>query len=123
MHNETKEGNLKASPRNRIVEWILESWKSIPTETIEQSFKSCALNINIDGSEDDVIHCFKESQPCEAGKEMLKSQMEVSRDLEDEANPFLSINVTHSDAEQAGNEIFILDDDKSDDERIYVEGI
>ena len=54
---------------------------------------------------------------------MLKSQMEVSRDLEDKANPFLSIHVTDSDEEQAGNEIFILDDDESDDERIYVEGI
>ena len=54
---------------------------------------------------------------------MLKSQMEVSRDLADEANPFLSINVTDSDEEQAGNEIFILDADESDGERIYVEGI
>ena len=114
---------MKASPRNRIVEWILEWWKSIPTESIKRSFKSCALNINVDGSEDDVIHCFKESQPCEAGREMLKSQIELSRDLEDQANPFLQINVTDSDEEQAGNEIFILDDDESDDECIYVEGI
>ena len=114
---------MKASPRNRIVECILESWKSIPTESIKQSFKSCALNINVDGSEDDVIHCFKESQPCEAGREMLKSQIEVSRDLEDQANPFLQINVTDSDEEQAGNEIFILDNDESDDELIYIEEI
>ena len=114
---------MKASPRNRIVEWILEWWKSIPTESIKRSFKSCALNINVDGSEDDVIHCFKESQPCEAGREMLKSQIEVSRDLEDEANPFLQINVTDSDEEQAGNEIFILDNDESDDELIYIEEI
>ena len=54
---------------------------------------------------------------------MLKSQIEVSRDLADETNPFLSINVTDSDEEQAGNEIFILDADESDGERIYVEGI
>ena len=54
---------------------------------------------------------------------MLKSQIEVSRDLEDQANPFLQINVTDSDEEQAGNEIFILDADESDGERIYVEGI
>ena len=114
---------MKASPRNRIVEWILESWKSIPTESIKRSFKSCALNINVDGSEDDVIHCYKESQPCEPGRELLKSQMEVSRDLEDEANPFLSIKVTDSDEEQAGNEIFILDNDEGDDELIYVEEI
>ena len=54
---------------------------------------------------------------------MLKSQIEVSRDLEDQANPFLQINVTNSDEEQAGNEIFILDNDESDDELIYIEEI
>ena len=47
----------------------------------EYSFKSCALNINVDGSEDDVIHRFKESQHYTAGREVLKLQMEVSRDL------------------------------------------
>ena len=31
--------------------------------------------------------------------------------------------MTDSDEEQAGNEIFILDADESDGERIYVEGI
>ena len=88
IHNETEEGNLKALPRKLIVECILESWKSIPTESINQSFKSCAPNINVDGSEDDVIHCCKESQPFAADREMLKLQMEASRDLEDEANLF-----------------------------------
>ena len=34
---------------------------------IKSSFKSCALNIAIDGSEDELIHCFNESQPCSAG--------------------------------------------------------
>ena len=123
LHNETEEGNLKAPLRKQIVEWIQKSWKSIPTESIKRSFKSCALNINLDGSEDDVIHCFKESQPSAAGREMLKSQMEVSRDLEDEANHFLSINVTDSDVEEAGNEIFILVEDESDGEHIDVEEI
>ena len=88
INNETEDGNLKTLPGKQIVEWILESWKSIPTESIKWSFKSCALNINFDGSEDNIIHCFKESQPFIAGIRILKSQMEVSRDLEDEANPF-----------------------------------
>ena len=54
---------------------------------------------------------------------MVKSQMEVSRDVEDEAIPFLSINVTDSDVEEAGNNITILDEDESDDELIDVEEI
>ena len=44
--------------------------------------------------------------------------MEVPRDLEDEANQFLPINVTDSDVEEAGNEIFVLDKDGSDDENL-----
>ena len=34
---------------------------------IKSSFKSYALNVAIDGSEDELIHCFKENQPCSAG--------------------------------------------------------
>ena len=54
---------------------------------------------------------------------MLKSQMKVSSDLKDETNPFLSISITNSDAEEAGNKIFILDEDKSDEELIDVDGV
>ena len=47
--------------------------------------------------------------------------MEVSKDLEDETNPFLSINVT--DVEEAGNEIFILVKDEGNDELINIDEI
>ena len=49
--------------------------------------------------------------------------MKVSSDLKDETNPFLSISITNSDAEEAGNKIFILDEDKSDEELIDVDGV
>ena len=52
---------------------------------------------------------------------MLKLLVEVSKDLEDETNPFLSINVT--DVEEAGNEIFILVKDEGDDELINIDEI
>ena len=124
IHNETAEGNLKAPPRKRIVQWILESWASLSVEVIKQSFKSCALNINVDGSEDDVIHCFKESQPCATSRERLRSQMELLKELEDETNPFVSsTSVIDSDIEEAGNEIFVLDEDDSEDELVDVEKI
>ena len=87
----------------------MESWASLPADVIKQLFKSCGLNINVDGSEDNAIHCFKESKPCATGREMLKSQMEVLKDLEDETNPFLSsISVIDSDIEEVGNEIFVF---------------
>ena len=58
IHNETAEGNLKAPPRKQILQCNLELRASFPAEVIKQSFKSCGLNINVDGSEDDAIHCF-----------------------------------------------------------------
>lgn len=116
IHAETEEGNLKAPSRRRVVEWILESWESLSTEMIKRSSKSCALNINVDGSKDDLIHCLKESQPCAAGRQLLESQMEVLKDIECEENPFNPINMTDSDIEEAGNEIFILDEDKNEDD-------
>ena len=39
---------------------------------IVKSFKSYAMNIASDGSEDDPIHCFKPKQPCHAGCQQLK---------------------------------------------------
>ena len=63
----TCQDNLKAPPRRKIIEWILEAWKNVRIDVIKSSFKSCALNIAIDGSEDELIHCFKENQPCSAG--------------------------------------------------------
>ena len=102
----------------------MDSWASLPVEVIKQSFKSCGLNINVDDSEDEAIHCFKESQPCAVGREMLKPQMGVLKDLEDKKNPFLSsTSASDSDIEEAGNEIVVLDKDESEDELIDREGI
>ena len=39
---------------------------------IINSFKSCALTVAVDGSDDGHIHCFKENQPCRAGLQRLK---------------------------------------------------
>ena len=50
--------------------------------------------------------------------------MEVLKDLEDETNPFLSsISVTDSNIEETGNEIFVLEEDKSKNKLIDIEGI
>ena len=55
---------------------------------------------------------------------MLNSQMEVSRDIADEANPFILTNeVTDSDVEEAAIEAFVVDEDESDDELVEVEDI
>ena len=50
IHNETEEDNMKAPPRKRVDSGIVE----IHTKNIKHSFKSCALNIDVDGSEDNI---------------------------------------------------------------------
>ena len=72
----TAQGNLKATPRRTIVEWILEAWKTVHIDVIKSSFKSCALNIAVDGSEDRLIHCFKEDQSCSAGLHRLANTID-----------------------------------------------
>ena len=55
----TDEGNLKSPEWRAIVQWILKAWDELTPETIAKSFKACALNIPVDGSEDENIHCLK----------------------------------------------------------------
>ena len=70
--------------------------------------------IAIDGSEDELIHCFKENQPCSAGLQCLKV---MANTIDDERkDPFLSLS--DSDVEQeAINE---LDSDDENEEIIDI---
>ena len=78
---------------------------------IDESFKSCALNLANDGSEDERINCFKPKEPCHAGRQQLKSQLSVL-DERNRDNPFE--NITDSDVEDAVDDLNIVD--ASDDE-------
>ena len=116
IHEETAAGNLKAPPRKTILQWILDPWDELPTDVIKKSFKSCALNLPVDGSEDDAIHCFKEGQPCNTGQAVLKSQLDILD--EPETNPF---DYTSSDVEEACPIIQLLDSDHEGDSDIEIE--
>ena len=83
---------------------------------IAKSFKSCALNLAVDGTEDSKIHCFKEGRHCEAGSEQLQAQLSVL-DEPNLPNPFQDI--THSDIEEATEESNMVDQD--DDEDIVID--
>ena len=75
---------------------------------------SCALNIAIDGSEDELIHCFKENQPCSAGLQRLKV---MANTIDDEREDTF-VSLSDSDVEQeAINE---LDSDDENDEIIDI---
>ncbi|XP_059360635.1 uncharacterized protein LOC132098591 [Carassius carassius] len=49
----TAGGNMRAPARRLLVSWV------------------CGLTVASDGSEDHLIHCFKEGEPCASGRELL----------------------------------------------------
>ena len=93
-------------PRREIVQCVLEAWDSLNRKLIIRSFRSCALTVAPDGSEDDQIHCLKEGQLCHAGLDRLTSiQQAVSASRA--TDPFA--NVALSDIEDAAPESSLID--------------
>ena len=80
IHQYTKSRNMKAPPRRIIVQWILDAWGNLSKELIMKSFKCCALNLSLDGSEDALIHCFKENSTCSSGAKKLKEALQSLHD-------------------------------------------
>ena len=66
-------GNMRGPPRREIVKWVLKAWNSLDRKIVIRSFRSCALTVAPDRSEDDQIHCLKGGQPCHAGQDRLAS--------------------------------------------------
>ena len=64
------------------------------------SFKSCG---NTNGSEDGLIHCFKEGELCQNGRKQLISQLHVLDELD---------LITVSDVDEADNAVFRIEDDE-----------
>ena len=68
-----------------------------PLPHFSNSFKSFGFNLNISGSEDGLIHCFKEGEPCQNGRELLIPQLDVL----DEQIP---------DVDEADNAVFRIEE-------------
>ncbi len=56
------------------LEWIVQSWAKLSPDLIKCSFKVGGVSNAIDGSEDDLIHCFKPTGPCSEGRNLLKEE-------------------------------------------------
>ena len=85
---------------------------------IKTSFKSCALNLAVDGTEDENINCFKEGQPCHKGKEILESQLSIL--TEKDVDPFSEIDINDGDIFEATPDFLTIDSDRQDDEDIDI---
>ena len=92
QHTFTAAGNIRAPPLREIVQWILGAWNDLDKDIIVNSFKSCALTLAVGGSEDELIHCLKPSQPCHSGLAQLKAvQKQLQQTLEHD--PFQDITL------------------------------
>ncbi|KAL2096389.1 hypothetical protein ACEWY4_008537 [Coilia grayii] len=61
----TSGGNLKAPSRRLLLDWVLVAWDKLDKDLIIKSFKVCGQSVKPDGSEDDLILCFREGQKLE----------------------------------------------------------
>uniref|UniRef100_A0A915CYY7 DDE-1 domain-containing protein n=1 Tax=Ditylenchus dipsaci TaxID=166011 RepID=A0A915CYY7_9BILA len=67
----TANGNPRPPAMNVYLDWICEAWNAIPKEAIVKSFKDCGITNSYDGSEDYLIHAFKEHGPIAGGLQIL----------------------------------------------------
>jgi len=80
----TKGGNPAAPPMEVYLQWIVDAWNKLPKDLIIKSFKNCGLTIELDGSEDDQIHCFKSDGQIPNGQELLRQARILERERERE---------------------------------------
>ena len=73
------------------MQWILKSLDELTHETIVKSFKACALNIPVDGNEDEKIHCLKKNQPCHSGKSKI-NPFDVPYDVYEATPQFFTVD-------------------------------
>ena len=110
---------MKPASRHLVVGWILESWNRLEKILIIKSFKSWGLNLKTDGSEDHLIHCFEESQPCVNGLDMLKEQQNLLPNAEYlNSNSFV---ITENGTEEANTNNNLMDSSDSEDDLIDIE--
>ena len=69
-------------------------------------------SIVIDGSQDDMISCFKEGKKCAAGKALLKAQMLNLNDKNLHENPF---EISEEDMTTAAPALNVIEENEDDD--------
>ena len=104
--------NMKNPSPHFVVEWNLESWNRLEKNLTIKSFKSCGLDLKTDGSKDNLIHFFREGQPCANGLDMLKEQQNLLSNV-----AYLNSN----DTEEANTNNNLRDPSKSEDDLIDIE--
>ena len=76
---------------------------------VSSSFRRCGICLAVDGSKDELIHCFKEGRRCHDGAErwrVLASSID-----ENQENPFK--NVTEPDVDEVAKVQALLESDET----------
>ena len=107
---------MKPVPRRKIVQWVRQVWESLSKEMIINSRKSCALGLEIDGSEDDKISCLHECKKTSDRRKNLENQMKLSSTCEINENPF-----THTEEDIIAAAPCFTIIDENDDENVNIE--
>ena len=107
----TAGGNRRAPASHLLVDWVVAAWEKLDKDMIRNSFKVCGLTLKDDGSEDDLIHCFKAGQPCAAGRDVL-AQL---RQRGDENRTQVAQDEENDEEELLNNELVVLDDEDGEE--------
>ena len=114
----TDAGNMKPVPRRLIVEWVIKSWQAISNKIVAKSMKLCGLALAVDGTEDDLISCFKEGKRFAEGRALLQTQMLNLNDGNLHKNPF---EISGEDMAAVAPSFNIIEEDDDDDDYIDLE--
>ena len=109
---------MKPVPRRLIVEWVIKSWQVISNETVAKYMKSGGLALAVDGTEDELISCFKEGKKCAEGRALLQTQMLNLNYGNLHKNPF---EISDEDMAAAAPSFNIVEEDNDDDDYIDLE--
>ena len=109
----TPAGNMRAPDKLVCLQWVKEAWKSVTTDVIVKSFRTCGITVNVDGSEDNEIHCLKAGEAAHAAASLISDATSKMLDPAGEAesddeDPFADID-SEDDEELENNEILADD--------------
>ena len=89
----TAGGNMRAPAKILCLQWVKKAWYSVTTAVILKSFEACGIRVNTDGSQDDRIHCLKDTGVATDAKSKVEELTEKLLENSDDSDPFDDIEV------------------------------
>ncbi|XP_068586183.1 uncharacterized protein [Cebidichthys violaceus] len=109
--DEDAEENLRPPPRRLLVDWVVSAWDKLDPDLIRKSFKVCGLSVKRDGGEDHLVLCFRDGQPCSAGRDRLTQVRQQNQNQENQEEE------EEDEEELFNNELVVLDDEEAVQEK------